>query len=99
LSEISGQSDRKIRETVDEDCKSTVDRSAVNVYDGQNLLLQFDRSGSENMVYEDLSHRYMHARPLIRSWRKTLMERGADSGPEKLEKVQRYPDSGAVKLP
>jgi RHS repeat-associated protein len=45
---------------VDEDGNSTIDRSAIYVYDGQNLLLQFDRSGSTNMVYEDLSHVYMH---------------------------------------
>ena len=50
---------RLIRKVLDSDGDGDTDASMVFVYDGNQIALQFDKSGTGDAVAADLSHRYL----------------------------------------
>jgi hypothetical protein len=50
---------RWVRKILDSDGDQTADASTIFVYDGNQITLQFDKTGTGNMVASDLSHRYL----------------------------------------
>jgi RHS repeat-associated protein len=50
---------RLVKWTLDSDGDGTVDSSTVYVYDGSQIALQFDHSGTGSAAASDLSHRYL----------------------------------------
>ncbi|HYW78083.1 MAG TPA: RHS repeat-associated core domain-containing protein [Thermoguttaceae bacterium] len=50
---------RWIRKTRDTDADGTVDESTVFVYDGNQIALQFDKTGDSDLAATDMTHRYL----------------------------------------
>ena len=50
---------RLVRKSLDSDGDGTANSSTVFAYDGNQIALQFDKSGSGDAAASDLSHRYL----------------------------------------
>jgi RHS repeat-associated protein len=50
---------RLVRKALDSDGDGTVDSSTIFVYDGNQIALQFDHTGTSDVAAADLSHRYL----------------------------------------
>jgi RHS repeat-associated protein len=51
--------DRWVRKVLDSNGDQTPDAGSVFVYDGREMILQFDKTGTGDMVASNLSHRYL----------------------------------------
>ena len=51
---------RWVRKVLDSDGNGTADSSTIFVYDGSQIALQFDKTGTDDAAAADLSHRYLY---------------------------------------
>ena len=72
---------RLVRRTLDDDGDGTIDNSTVFIQDGNQIALQFDKTGTAAAATSDLSHRYLWGPAVDEILADEAVNSGADQTP------------------